>query len=136
MAGFKYLSFMKCLILTIAFSSIFLRKVFNRSLLFSSILPWPRRLSRLVHADSSSGFVWLGWRLSLSRSRASSMAHKGNTPKSAEPRRPMGSRGFPEKKVMSVCSANEKRAADRPFPYMGGLVICIGGVMFMYKGGL
>lgn len=36
---FTHLSFMKCLILTMAFSSIFLRKVFNLSLLFSSILP-------------------------------------------------------------------------------------------------
>ena len=43
---------------------------------------------------------------------------------------------FQKKKVMSVCSANEKRAADRPLPYMGSLVICIGGVMFMYNGGL
>lgn len=37
-----HLSFMKYLILTMAFSSIFLRKVFNLSLLFSSILPSAR----------------------------------------------------------------------------------------------
>ena len=36
--SYSYPSFMKCLILKIAFSSIFLRKVFNLSLLFSSIL--------------------------------------------------------------------------------------------------
>lgn len=37
-----HLSFIKCLILITAFSSIFLRKVFNLSLLFSSILPSAR----------------------------------------------------------------------------------------------
>lgn len=37
-----HLSFMKCFILTMAFSSIFLRKVLNLSFLFSSILPSAR----------------------------------------------------------------------------------------------
>ena len=55
-----------------------------------------RLLSRLLHADSSSGFVWLG--LSLFFSLSPCMARKDNTPKSAEPCRPMESSGFVEKK--------------------------------------